>query len=66
MNVSVNGETRELAEGLTVWGLLEALNLHPRRVAVERNRRIVRRGEFADTVLAAGDALEIVTLVGGG
>lgn len=66
MNVCVNGEAKDLAEGMTVSHLLEALKLHPKRVAVERNKRIVRRADFAVAVLAPGDAIEIVTLVGGG
>ncbi len=66
MRVSVNGEARDIGEGLTLAELVAALALNPRRIAVERNRRLVRRGEHADTVLADGDVLEIVTLVGGG
>ena len=49
-----------------VAGLLESLSLEPRRVAVERNRRLVPRARFAETPLAENDELEIVTLVGGG
>ena len=66
MNVCINDERRDVPEGLSVAGLLEMLNLHPKRVAVERNRRIVRRMHFAETTLASDDRLEIVTLVGGG
>ncbi len=66
MDIRVNGQSRQLEDGLTVAGLLEVLRLHPLRVAVERNQRIVRRAGFADTVLLPGDAVEIVTLVGGG
>ena len=46
--------------------LLERMDLEPRRVAIERNKEIVRRQEFAQTPLAENDQLEIVTLVGGG
>jgi len=66
MRICVNGETTDLPDGLTVADLVERLGLHPRRVAVERNRRLVRRATFADTPLADNDAIEIVTLVGGG
>ena len=51
---------------MTVADLLAALSLDVRRVAVERNRLIVRRADFDTTALADGDELEIVTLVGGG
>jgi sulfur carrier protein len=66
VKVSVNGVERELAEGTTVAGLVAALGLCPGEVAVERNQRIVPRAEHARTVLAAGDRIEVVTLVGGG
>lgn len=66
MRIIVNGEPRELPEGGTVAGLVEALGLESRRVAVERNKRLVPRAQHAQTQLADGDELEIVTLVGGG
>ena len=66
MRICVNGETTDVPDGLTVADLLDRLSLHPRRVAIERNRRLVTRATFPDTALAAGDAIEIVTLVGGG
>ena len=66
VNVCVNGEARQLPEGTTVAELLSELHLPPRRVAVERNKRIVRRARFAETHLQEDDAVEIVTLVGGG
>ena len=66
MRISVNGKPKELDEGASVLDLLQQLSLQPRRVAVERNKRIVRRNDFDDTVLTDGDEVEIVTLVGGG
>lgn len=46
--------------------LVERLSLHPMRIAVERNRQLLPRLEYAQTALADEDELEIVTLVGGG
>ena len=66
MEISVNGEIRQVGEGMTVLLLLRALSLPETRVAVERNRSLVRKAEFADTVLGDGDRIEIVTFVGGG
>jgi len=66
MEISVNGERRQVGEGMTVLLLLRALSLPETRVAVERNRSLVRKTEFADTVLGDGDRIEIVTFVGGG
>ena len=64
--LTVNGEDRELADGTTVADLLAELGLDPRTLAVERNLELVPRGQHAQTQLAAGDRVEVVTLVGGG
>lgn len=66
MKVNVNDQEVELPPGATVSELLDRLNLGGRRVAVERNLELVPRARHAGTVLAAGDRLEVVTLVGGG
>ncbi len=66
MLVQVNGKDRELVEGTTVAQLLEQLELDPRTLAVERNLQLVPRAEHAEAILAEGDRLEVVTLVGGG
>ena len=66
MQITVNGQPRNERDGISVAELLAALSLEPRRVAVERNKLIVPRAQYAQTPLADGDTLEIVTLVGGG
>lgn len=66
MRISLNGEPRDIDEKLTVEGLVLSLNLRPERVAVERNRLVVRRAEWSTTQLAADDVVEILTFVGGG
>jgi thiamine biosynthesis protein ThiS len=66
MRLSVNGREHEVPEGATVAELIASLSLEPRRIAVERNKRLVRRAAFAGTPLAPDDTIEIVTLVGGG
>ena len=66
VQIVVNGESREVPEGATVAALLESLNIAPVRVAVERNLDIIAKEHFGDTVLAAGDKVEIIQFVGGG
>jgi thiazole synthase len=66
IEIRLNGAPRRVSAGQSVAELIAALELAPERVAVERNRRIVRRSELAATALESGDELEIVTLVGGG
>jgi sulfur carrier protein len=62
----VNGEEREIPEGTTLAALLEILQLPAGRVAAERNREVVPRGQHAHTRLQEGDRLELVRFVGGG
>lgn len=62
----VNGASRSVRPGATVADLLGELGLEGRRVAVERNRQIVKRADWAATPLAQGDQLEILHFVGGG
>jgi len=66
MQLTVNGEAKDVPDGLTVRGLIEHLGLVEGPVAVEKNREIVPRAEHATTPVIAGDILEIVHFVGGG
>jgi thiamine biosynthesis protein ThiS len=66
MRITVNGEPREMGDGLTVETLLDALDLQGKPCAVEVNRRVVPRRDHPEQHLADGDSIEIVTLVGGG
>lgn len=66
MKIIYNGMSREVADGATVASLLDELELVSRHVAVEVNLEVVPRARHADRLLAAGDQLEVVTLVGGG
>lgn len=66
MRIEVNGEAKQVADAITVSGLLASLGVDDGPVAVERNREIVPRAAHASTVLAEGDQLEVVHFVGGG
>ncbi|MCY4005103.1 MAG: sulfur carrier protein ThiS, partial [Rhodospirillales bacterium] len=66
MEITVNGTERTVAPDLLLDDLLRDLGLDSRKIAVERNREIVRRAEFGTLKLRSGDSIEIVHLVGGG
>ena len=66
MQVTVNGASKEVPEGLSVRGLLEHLALTSGPVAVEINRAIVPRAKHVSHVVNEGDAIGIVHFVGGG
>jgi sulfur carrier protein len=66
MQAIVNGQPRQLVDGMTVAALIDELKLTGRPVAVEVNLDLVPRQQHAEHVLREGDRVEIVTLVGGG
>jgi sulfur carrier protein len=66
MIISVNGESRQFTDRLTVAALVESLGYAGKRIAVERNGEIVPRSRHAETVMTEGDRVEIVVAVGGG
>ena len=66
MRLLVNGEEKVFTDGLDVAGLVAALGLDPRKVAVERNLEIVPRSTYGATALSDGDRIEIVHFIGGG
>jgi sulfur carrier protein len=66
MLISLNGESRQFPDRLTVAALVESLGYTGMRIAVERNGEIVPRSCHAEVVLADEDCIEIVVAVGGG
>ena len=66
MRVEINGESRELPEGLSLNDLIRELSLAPERIAVELNHEVVRRREWPVTMIANDDRIELVHFVGGG
>lgn len=66
MRVTINGDAREVPDGLDVAALLRHLELDPRLVVVEQNREILERDAVADTAVRPGDSFELVHFVGGG
>ena len=66
ISIHVNGEARQVPEGLTLASLVDWLQMPADRVAVERNLEIVPRNQWSETTIIEGDRLEVVHFVGGG
>ena len=66
IKITVNGAGKEVPDGRSIVGLLELLHIPSDRVAIERNRQIVRKSDWAATIIVSGDSIEVVTFVGGG
>ena len=66
MKITINGELREIPDGLNVEALLQHLEMSAERVAIERNLDILPRAKWQETAVQPHDRFEIVHLVGGG
>ena len=66
MKIHINGEEKEIIDGVNIAGLLDVLEIRPGRVVVELNRTIIPREAQESISLEEGDVLEIVHFVGGG
>jgi len=66
IKIVVNGEMKAVPGGLSVLDLLHVLDIEPARVAVELNRSIVRRAQWAAAQVGENAQVEIVQFVGGG
>lgn len=66
VEVTINGERRQVPAEATILELLGELDIDPARVAIEFNREILRREHWATTRIQGGEQIEIVQFVGGG
>jgi sulfur carrier protein len=66
MNITLNGKPHELDRERDIVSLLKFLNVRAEQVAVALNGEVVRRGDWPETNVRAGDSVEIVRAVGGG
>lgn len=66
LSVSVNGEPRAVAAGISLRALLVESGVRIEAVAVAVNGEVVPRARQPDRMLADGDRVEIIRAVGGG
>jgi thiamine biosynthesis protein ThiS len=66
LQIQLNGEVQEVTEGCSLSELVQLLSLKPEQIAIELNREVIRRSEWANTTLQPEDKVEVVHFVGGG
>jgi thiamine biosynthesis protein ThiS len=66
LKIRLNGDEYSTDGPLSVEDLLRRLEIHPERVAVEVNLKIVKKQDYQTTILQEGDQVEVVSFVGGG
>jgi sulfur carrier protein len=65
-SITLNGDPYPLTADIPLTTLLEHLKMRRGRVAVEINHEIVPRARYDETLVRAGDHVEIINFVGGG
>ena len=66
MEITLNGESKKIESEVTLDQLLDLFSLPRRRVAIELNRSVIRRGDWPETGVRDGDVIEVIHFVGGG
>ena len=66
MKITINGESREVREGITLQEVIHELGLEGKVMAAAINMQIVKQDKWHDTLLNEGDKLELLDFVGGG
>jgi thiamine biosynthesis protein ThiS len=66
IEILLNGETKRIPHGLTIAQLVNSLNLVSQRLAIEYNRKILKKESWDRQMISGGDRIEIVHFVGGG
>ncbi|MFH8899040.1 sulfur carrier protein ThiS [Streptomyces coeruleorubidus] len=66
MNISVNGEPRDVRPGTALDTVVRSLTTSPSGVAAALNETVVPRAQWPSTPLSEGDRVEVLTAVQGG
>ncbi len=66
MKLSINGELKELEDGLSLEELIKRLGVRKETVVAEVNRRIIQAEQRPECKLSDGDQIELIQFVGGG
>lgn len=66
MKLVVNGKAVEAEDNTKLSEFISVRRLQPEMVIVELNEKVVRKDAWEKTLLAEGDCIELVSLVGGG
>jgi thiamine biosynthesis protein ThiS len=66
LKLLINGESKELEEGLSLEELIKQLGVRRETVVAEVNRRIIQAEQRPGCKLSDGDQVELIQFVGGG
>jgi sulfur carrier protein len=64
--ITVNGESLEHTDGMTVADILRVKNFIFRMLVVQVNGEIVKRADYATTAVPDGAEVQVIHLISGG
>ena len=67
MKLTINGEAKELRDGLSITELLVVENVEmPEMVSVQLNDEFLKQDEYQATIVKEGDDINFLYFMGGG
>ncbi|WP_394131770.1 sulfur carrier protein ThiS [Shewanella maritima] len=66
ITITINGESNQLPEKVTIAQLLNHKALQPEKVAVVKNGEVIPKSLWPDTLCVEQDRFDIFTVVAGG
>jgi len=66
MKIYINGETKEIPAETNLTELLKHLALPQERIAIELNKKVVRKKDWENIKVGDADKIEVIHFVGGG
>ena len=66
MELTINGEKREIKESQNLADLVKELDIQAPNFAIALNQQVVPRSKYDSTAIKDNDKVEIVHAVGGG
>jgi len=67
MKITINGEAKELKDGLSITELLVVENVEmPEMVSVQLNDEFLKQDEYQATIVKEGDDINFLYFMGGG
>lgn len=67
MLLKINGEEKNIIDSVSsIEKLLDYLKVESKMIVVEKNREIIDKDTYSNTILVSGDEVELIRFMGGG
>ena len=66
IKINLNGRPLSVPNGTTIYNIIKKIKAQPNKIAIELNRKIIKKKNISKIHLKNKDNLEIVHFIGGG